>query len=451
MPSSKTATRPSAPPAKTGLPSLLSVGLLCAIVALITLRPLSTGIPVGWDIFYHLRVARLAQDSGNLLNYDPVSAGGRYHTYVPGNTALLLSVSLLTGRSVRELSMWTPLLFSTLAILSFWLLVRHQPWGMVSTGVFAFTIETLEFFISSGMPQQPALFLLLTLFTMRSLNPLFSLAIGITHPSTLVLLSVFEILRIGSESIASILRRLSIAILGGLPYLAWAIGVGMSVTAPTWGWPVSLKYFLQQLDYRVAIVDIIGIGALPTTLWMLGFLILTQTPLLPRRYVFPLGMSLAFGVSKALERLPRMAGIIVAGYLLLSMGSAAVNFGRWLEPITKHDDVQSGVWLGENIENGVLAHKDLTTIWALYYGNSRTILDGFSEGVPDADQRMADVLHAFESHNLSDALDVARKYGCTALLYNDAETDGYGSDTRKFDALPLAYDTPYSHVRLLEP
>jgi hypothetical protein len=315
--------------------------------------------------------------------------------------------------------------------------------------VFALTIETLEFFIASGMPQQPAIFLLLILFTQRSMNPLFALALGLTHPSTLVLLILFELLRLGSESLASLSKRLAIAVEGGVTYLAWVAAVGMNVSIPTWGWPVGIEYFTQQLDYRVALLNILGIGALPTTAWIAGFLLFTQTPLLPRRYLFPLGMSFAFGSSKALERLPKILSMLIAGYLILALGMNAVNFGEWLEPITKYDDIRSGVWIRENVEGGVLAHKDLTTIWALYYGHARTVLDGFSEGVPDAGRRMEDVLKAFESSSLKDVRDVALTYNCTHILYNNAESAWYGSNTSKLSPLPLVYDTEYSHVRLI--
>lgn len=416
-------------------------------------------LPVGWDIYYHLRVTDLILNSGNLINFDPISAGGRVHNYIPGYYALLSSISSLTGLDDMIWARVLSIILAGLCVLVFARFTNFSWLGLLATAAFAFQYETLDTFIAAGMPQTVGTLMLLLFLTEQRFSWWWAIVIGITHPSSLLLLFIFEffdqvsrLVNFSKELLVKASWRITQIFIGTIPYILWIFLLQVKTVSPTWGLTVDWSLFLEKLDVGVMLLAGLGFLAYPYTLWTLIFGALSKySPYLPRRFLFPLGISLSLLSVEGLKRLPVkdwlkfLLLLLVVGMLVFR----AVNFGNWATPVIKLEDVESDFWLKENAKGGVLAHKDLTTVGVLYFAQLPTILDGYSEGLADANERMEYVVKGLTSDDLNDLFKAGQKYKSRYVLYNEDEVKWYGVNSTKLQPLLLLFENGYAKVRLM--
>ncbi len=402
-------------------------------------------LPVGWDVFYHLRVVELIQKSGNLINFDQLSAGGRVHSYLPGYYSLVQSLTLMTGMRQVDIARLLSPLFGVLSAIAIFRWKKGIP-GLCVLAIYCLQAGTIDTFIAAGMPEAPTYFLLIiALSSSPLLLGLSSLAIGIIRPSTLILLGLFELIRGLHQRNKS---RLLPAILGILPVLLWYQMVPIPMSVPDWGFGVNHEYLESRINLWSVPLIVLGLGMNVETLWTVLYFLMTQLSYLPRRFIYPLIISGALMAGEGMKRIPgRVLQTFVVAVLIILLVSGSWKFWTEIEPNLKYEDLDSMYWMRENLVSGVLAHRDLSTIWILYYAKRPTILDGYSEGLPDAHERMEDVLGAFGSSELKKTGEVGEKYGIKYVSYNLAEEWTFGANITKYGPWETLSENWYSTVK----
>ncbi len=439
----------------------LSIVILVVLFMIFMALPLRFIFPSGWDVFYHLRVVDLIMGSGNIINFDQLSAQGRIHNYPPGYHIILSSLALISGLNPLFIARLLSIIFGGLSVVAFSRILGRAWWNVLAIAAFAFQYEILDAFIAAGMPQTLGLFFLLVILSEGRLHSLFALVLGFTHPLCLAFLLIFEVCRIFKRELLDLCRlrsidsvkqlsRLSYILVGVLATVLWMFAVNLRPTPPTWGLPIYDSYYSDRLDFRLIPVAIFGLGLNIYTLWTFAMFILTRASiLLPRRWILPLSISFSLLVGEGMKKIPVGQGLkyVITLFFVVLLLIQGFNFSYNATPAITFEDVQSLRWAKENTASTILAHKDLNSVWVLYYAKRPAVLDGYSEGVPDVYQRMKDLSLVFDDASLSDVRSIASQYNAHYIIYNELEIKSFQVNSTKFNDVPLMFTNGYSQVR----
>lgn len=393
------------------IPAIIFLALLLAAHSILP------QYPMGWDYFYHKRVVDLSIAQQTLAPYDPLSGGGRDHSYIPSYYALAVAANLSSGIPVEQILRAASPLFGLLAAFSIWLFGGRTFSSALSGILFATSSEILLFSAASGLPSAASLFPLgifaAAAFSRRKDVPeavlLAAAALAAAlHPLSGIAAAVLSVSAALPGSPVLLLAAAAPAI-PGLWYLL------NPITLPSWGLPATIAGVFSQFSaVHLAAAAAFLPGSLPALLALALFsALLAFSPLLPGRFA----IFLAFPISlSAIRR--RIPPVLAAAAILALALLVAPSALRGYEPLIAGDDISSLSWISENIRESsvVVGHTDYTAVFLM--GRATTIIDGFSEGLPSATERQADISAAYSSGNFSR---LASKYGARYIFTDDAE------------------------------
>lgn len=387
---------------------------------------LFSGAPSGWDYFYHERVVSLSIEEGTLLPFDPLSAGGRTHTYLPFFHSLVVALSLSAGIPGEIFLRASSPVFLFLSALSIFLFSGRKKQALLALAFFSAFPDVLLFSASSGMPSVASLFFLsILVFSLFSGKPIgtglfamLSLSLGALHQISALSFLVFSALIFISR------RDWQVLLFGALSIVApvlWALL--FKTTVPNWGKSPGLATLANPpfplhiiLPISILALDFIFMardGKKAEAFFLSGiFLFLSFfSPVLPSRFLLYLGFFLSLWIGQVSWKSWAIFGLSLA--LVLS------TFGtlKWTAPILQAEDREGLFWIDSNIPGrAVLGHTDLTSVFLI--GHAKTVIDGYSEGLPDAYERQAGIKNAYETGDFSG---ISGKYGANFLYTNEGE------------------------------
>ncbi len=401
------------------------------------------GAPSGWDYFYHARVLALSDSQGKLLPYDPLSAGGRTHTYLPFYYSLILAAHDSTGLPIEALLRASSAAFLFLACVAAFVFLGRGWGAAVGAMVIAASPEVLMFSASAGLPSVASLFPLALLtaaaFTGRDASlpgpvlAILALALGALHPLSAAALSLvcaaILIARRNPRPLL-LLGLLSLAVPAAWYFL-------LPTTAPSWGARGTLHSILSGAlsPAHLAAFPLLALSASASLAFLLLLAASLWFPFLPLRFVIFLPFPLALASSRWD---PRRAALPIA--LILALALFVSPTLRYVSPILQRQDAQAVSWLDENLQGRavVAGHTDFSSVFLL--GHARTIIDGYSEGIADSVQRQRDIGGAYSSGDFSL---LGEKYGAAYVFTDLAEARLLG---RNVTAGPPVLDNGYSKV-----
>jgi|GEM_PF-6719745 len=387
---------------------------------------LFSGEPSGWDYFYHERVVSLSIEEGTLLPFDPLSAGGRTHTYLPFFHSLIVALSLSSGLSAEFLLRASSPAFLFLSALSIFVFSGRKGSALLALAFFSAFPDVLLFSASSGMPSVASLFpLAILVFSVFSGRPLgtglfsvLALGLGALHQISALSFLIFsgvlflsrrdwKVLLFGA---LSIIFPVSWALLFETTVPNWGESPGLSALAnPPFPLQVLLPLSILALDYAF-----MKRGGRKTEAFILSgiFLFLSFfSPVLPSRFLLYLGVFLAMWIGEVSWKIWAVFGLSLA----LAISTAGTL--KWTAPILQAEDREALFWIDSNIPGRtVLGHTDLTSVFLM--GHAKTVIDGYSEGLPDAYERQAWIKNGYETGNFSG---ISGKYGANFLYTNEGE------------------------------
>jgi hypothetical protein len=328
---------------------------------------------------------------------------------------LILAGVNSTGISAEALLRLASPVFLFLASLALFIFLGRTPAAALGAILFATFPEVLLFSSSSGLPSVASLFplaILLAILFMRKTFPLLpaillAISVGALHPLSAQVLFGFTVLFF-------IFTRNPKTILLGVAGLAVPL-IWVSIfpfTTPLWG---ANANFLSTLLTSFSPLHIAGVTllafSLPALLAFGGLALATVWfPLLPLRFALYLAFPLALAAAKTKSRL------FAAAFAITLLAFAPLTLSS-VSPIIQPADRAALVWIDENLSKPVVAgHTDFSSIFLL--GHARTIIDGFSEGVPDALERQAAIKASYDSLNFSG---LCTKYGAKYVFTDKAE------------------------------
>lgn len=424
--------------------------------------------PIGWDGFYHMRVLKLTASEQKFIPYDSISAGGRLHTYPPGYYALALPLGLLTGARAETMGRILSPAMGVLTIIALFVLARRlfgeTATALLATLLFATSVEVLDSFISFAMPQAVGHFLvasgIFAFLFVPAIFPILALSLSTTHAiSTASLLIYVLIFALFDWEATKKRAAMSAALLLAFP-LFWGRVLFPSYNVPTWGVPIDLQDYIGALGPLQVLAFLFVFSSLSRirnrfSVVTAAMLLLSRGPLLPARLLYhailPLSLSAAGALKNKIavsfgRRGPTLAVILLSAYLL----TGVARWGNYTGPQLSSQDMDALRWITTNTgeDSTVLGYKDFSAVWTLYYSERPTVLDGYSEAVPDSYRRMEDETRAYSSNNLDDARGAFSKYKVRYLFFNSMEEKIYNDkfNMTKFYGLPILLDNGYAKV-----
>lgn len=449
---------------------LLLATIAGVFVLSLTLNVVFSDFPIGWDGFYHMRVLQLTASEQKFVPYDPISAGGRLQTYPPGYYALLLPLELLTGARADTIGRIISPVMGALTVMALFVLARRlfgeTVTSLLAILLFASSPEVLGSFISFAMPQAVGHFLvasgIFAFMFLPAIFPIVALSLSTTHMiSAGILLVYILIFTIFDWNAMKKRAAISVVLLLAFPLL-WGRVLFPSYNMPTWGGvPIKLQDYigalgpLQVLSFILVLFSLSRIRKDGFSVAGVALLLLSRGALLPARLLYhailPLSISAAGFLKNRIavsfgRKGPALAVILLSAYLLTGMA----GYGNYASPQLNAQDMDALKWIPENTleSSTVLGYKDFSAVWTLYYSGRPTVLDGYSEAVPDAYRRMEDEGRAYSSNSLDDAKAVFSKYNVRYLFFDSNEEKTYKDlfNMTKFYSLPVLFNNGYAKV-----
>lgn len=438
----------------------------------LALNVLFSAFPIGWDGFYHMRVLQLTASEQKFVPYDSISAGGRLQTYPPGYYALLLPLELLTGARADTIGRIISPVMGALTVMALFVLARRlfgeTVTALLAILLFASSPEVLGSFISFAMPQAVGHFLVVSgifaFMFLPAIFPIVALSLSTTHMiSTVVLLLYILIFALFDWNAMKKRAAISVVLLLLAFPLLWGRVLFPSYNMPTWGGvPIKLQDYigaigpLQVLSFILVLSSLSRIRKDGFAAAGVALLLLSRGALLPARLLYhailPLSISAAGFLKNKIavsfgRRGPALAVMLLSAYMLTGMA----GYGNYATPQLNAQDMDALKWIPENTleSSTVLGYKDLSAVWTLYYSGRPTVLDGYSEAVPDAYRRMEDEVRAYSSNSLDDARTALfAKYGVRYLFFDSNEEKVYKDmfNMTKFYSLPILFNNGYAKV-----
>jgi hypothetical protein len=354
----------------------------------------------------------------------------------------------MTGENIVNLARLLSPIFGILSAIALIKWKKVTVPGLCVLAMYCLQTGTIDTFIAAGMPEAPTyLLMIVALASNSTILAVSSLVIGVIRPSTLILLGIFELVR-GLYN--KKFNRFWLIFIGIVPSLIWYQILPVNLSIPSWGFGADLAYLGTRINFWSIPISILGIGITIETFWTLIFILMTQFSFLPRRFIYPLILSGSLmaenGIKKIKGKFVQFSILII---LILILINGSWSFWTKFEPNLKYQDLDTMYWLKENLVSGVVAHRDLSTIWVLYYAQKPTLLDGYSEGLDDAQERMDDVLGALESDKLEKTREVGAKYNMRYITYNLAENWTFKANIEKYKPWTTLTENWYSTVKMI--
>lgn len=446
--------------------------LLLVVVSILLLSQLASldhPFPRGWDVFYHMKVVELMSGDG-LAPFDGQSAGGRVQSYPPGYHVLMLSTWQLTGVRLEMVGrLLSPILFCA-TLLALFELLGAGPAAVFGVLLFGTSPETFGAFSSAAMPQTLGLFAMIVALRHRRLALPMALLIGFSHWLSAGVLVVLLWLQELWPDVKSLLvwvagalaaftpfwplailsvwklrrhrRELAVTMFLLLPIMTWKIATGAQYAAPSWGSAPDLFSYIYKTGAAMPVAFLFFLNTGPALLQTLTLLAMSQFfPFIPVRFILYLMLTtvmvIAAGVRK--RRIPEKSVLAATALLSFALLSSQLDSGYWMSPDIQVQDVDALKWTDMNTASTLLAYKDSSAFWAYYYTDNPTILDGFSEGVPDVYERMKDEFEFYESENIRH--DIIERWQIRYQFINLMEREMFSKifDFSKFEAVPRVY------------
>ncbi len=422
--------------------------------------------PTGWDVFYSLRVLELTKSS-SFLPYDELSAGGRVHSYPPSYYSLVIAFSSLTNTRLElSVKLLSPILFS-LTVLALFALARRKfgtNEAILAVLLFSTSFEVFDAFVSIGMAASlghflSAFCLFAFLFLPASLFFFFAFLLGSVHFLSATAVAVYLLfLTLHNRNYHKL--ALGVICLGLFP-LFWHM-LFPTYNIPDWGTTFSLLEIINRVGLIQATLFFLSISRDPFFLASLFlFLLSVFSPLLATRWIYfampPLVLSVAAWLSRMkpflasiFSRSFRLAGpFLFLAFLAVPLLLNHLHTSIYAKPFIQSEDFDGLKWLSINTspKSVVVGYKDLSAVWVIYYANRATVLDGYSESVPNVYERMHDQYSAYEE-DMDTARHVLSTYNVSYIFYDKTEKDWFNGrfDLAKFDSVPSLFDNGFARI-----
>lgn len=455
--------------------------ILISILMLSQIVSLSQIYPRGWDVFYHLKIVELMANDG-LAPYDAQSAGGRIQSYPPGYHVLMLSLFQLTGLRLELIGNILSPVFFALTLFAMFNYLGKGAEAVLGVLLFATIPEVSGAFSSSAMPQTLGIFAIVMALRYKKLTPLLSILLGLSHWLSAGIFLIFfwtrelwpdikRILLWGAGVLASftsvwpfalvslwVLRKrkkeLAMTAFVAIPILAWKLWTGIHYAAPSWGGIPDIFSYPYKTGVIFPIVFFMffswGYAAFQT----LSLLLLSQTfPYVPVRFILFMFVpaTAVFVNGLRARKFSSKTILAVTAILAFSLLAQSLESAHWIKPDIKTQDVDALRWLDTNTVSTVLAYKDSSAFWAYYYTDNPTVLDGFSEGVPDVYERMEDEFEFYASDTLR--TDIIERWGIRYHFINKLEREMFDKifEFTKFDNVTRLYQNNNTEVLYYPP
>lgn len=450
--------------------------MIVSLLVLAQLAKFRQPYPRGWDVFYHLKVVKLMSGDG-LAPFDPQSAGGRIQSYPPGYHVLLLSLWRLTSLRLELVGRLLSPLFFTLSLFALFRMLGGRAAAVLGVLVFGTVPEVFGAFSGAAMPQTLGLFAVIMALYHRRLSFPMALVMGFSHwLSAGVFFILFWLQSLwprlretavwAAGSLAAFTpawplsllalwdmrkRKKELAVTAALlfPIVFWKAATGVSYAAPSWGEAPSFFSYPYKLGSVLPVLFFLfpsfGVSFLQTGVF---FLLSQLFPFIPIRFVLYLSLSAVAVAVRGLEirGFSEKSILIATALLSFALLSSQLESAYWVASDLKSQDFDALKWTDVNTVSTLLAYKDSSAFWSYYYTDNPTVLDGFSEGVPDVYERMSDEFEFYASPEIDE--EILEKWGIRYQFLNEMEIETFEKifDLEKFEKVPSPYENNRTRI-----
>ncbi len=403
--------------------------ILILAVAFLRLYPAVTNeFPKGSDSWFHMRSAEKMLETGSLINYDELNAGGHINSYPPGFHVFL--AGLFSFLDPMESAKYIGILLSVAAVVVFYFFMRSykKDIALLATFVFGVSVEIINTSLFLAPTNIGLLLIPAVLYCLEGgrkkfnyLAVLLSSLLAITHPMSLIILLLF-VLVFFYEKIRKIcpIFVVPVLVLAAMQAYFFLLGAENTVVLS------QPDAFLFVSAFQLPFIVLLAFGLRKDRLSLLFafmFLWTAFSPLYPERAltfaIIPASILAAkgFAILKNCRKTVMMkTGLIVL--LMLSM-VPVLDYGYARTEMTKND-YEMLLWAEENTNGTIASTWQVSAPWIEYIAGKGTILGPFQEAVPDYKERRADLEKLFTGSE-GEARIILNKYDSGYVFVNKLE------------------------------
>lgn len=443
----------------------LHILLVFALLACLYFAPaFMNSLPKGSDTYYHMRIGKSILESGNLVLFDPLNAGGTPNAYPP-----LLHLILAGLYSVLDpflVSMYLGPILSLLSAGALYLLAGSlfgkKP-ALLAAFIYGVSLEIINTAIYTGPANLGLLLIPLSLYLagkwLDTGKHVF-LALGITASVCLALTHTISFLVFLLFFLALFTRNLKRAwpFLISLPVFAcWIYFTQGLASSVIFTEPVSVFSYFLMFPAVFLIFLVPGLFRARKPLVLL-FLVLfawsLAVPLYPARIatysIIPASMITAAGFLWLYRRYTRnllRAGLLIL--LVLSLGFFLQDTGFTRAEMAAQD-LSALDWIRGNTPQGsvVAATWQVSGVWIPAVAERTNVLGALQEAVPDFEERREALGVIFGSDDRALVEEAINKYSVDYIYINSREEQilFQGAAGRLGSMFSEVYSDGYVHV-----